>query len=130
MLRGGAQPSSFRAMKIRHGILLVIVAVAASCVSWKSYEFVPRQRGELPDPVRLQLTTGESVVLKEPRFEGDSVFVGLADGGIPTTVALGLVRSVEAQEDRSGALGATAIGVGFLVLILPIVGVALTGGGT
>ena len=102
----------------RRVVALALVPLTLACSTWATYPSPISPTAELPDRVRLQLRSGDRIVLDDPVLEGDSVWVGLVEGE-GTRIPVLDVTNVE--ERRVGA-GRTAVLVGGIVVVLGGIG--------
>ena len=87
----------------RRFIAALLMVLLTACHSWQPTTVSPQQLipEEQPSPVRVTLTNGETVTIKDPTMRNDSI-VGVtdADGALRTSavgVALRDVRLLEVQ---------------------------------
>ena len=102
----------------RRAVALALLPLTLACSTWGTYRGPTDPRAELPDRVRLQLRSGDAVVLDEPGMDGDSVWVGVVDG----EVARFPVLDVTNVEERRVSGGRTAFLVGGITVVLAGIG--------
>ncbi|HSM05480.1 MAG TPA: hypothetical protein VK858_12760 [Longimicrobiales bacterium] len=99
---------------------MTLVSLVA-CTTWEPY--VVQRDVEPPRVVRLHLTSGESVNLRSPLMEGDSVLFGQLGTGTRAVMQTIPLRSVESMEQRRFSVSTTiglAVGLvaGFYAFVL------------
>ena len=117
----------------RRVIAALLLVLLTACQSWQPTTVSPQQLipEEQPSPVRVTLTNGETVTIKDPTMRNDSI-VGVtdADGALRTSavgVALRDVRLLEVQHfsvtktvglvfGTAVGLAAVVIGLGYVIL--------------
>ena len=117
----------------RRFIAALLMVLLTACHSWQPTTVSPQQLipEEQPSPVRVTLTNGETVTIKDPTMRNDSI-VGVTDAdGAQRTSAVGVAlrdaRLLEVQHFSVGktvglvfgtAVGLTAfvIGAGYVIL--------------
>ena len=87
-----------------------LLVTVTACTTWQPLSPPAGPTTGLPEQLRLTLHTGETVTLRTPYLEGDSVYVGLTG---PAEARRVPVTSVALVEEGHGPSG----GVGFLALI-------------
>ena len=79
-------------------LLLLLPLFASGCMMWGAHRLPEAGSGQrLPDPVRLTLANGATLVLHDPILSADSV-VGYVDGRERSAVALAEVRQAQARK--------------------------------
>ena len=94
-------------------VVLMLLPLMLACSTWTSYPGPSATATELPDRVRLQLRSGDEIVLDRPAIEGDSVWLGLVDAA-PARIPVLDVTNVEELRISTGRT-ALLLG-GFLVV--------------
>jgi len=93
-----------------------MLVIMTACTSWQPYTL--NRGSDLPELLRLRLTSGEQVELREPSIEGDSALVGLLSRTGPD--ARVLLRDVQTVDRGSFSPGKTllaVVGTGAIALV-------------
>jgi len=101
----------------------VLLVTTTACVSWRPYEGTPADAPHQVRMIRLHLTSGETVPLKDAFIVGDSMWVG-NHADAPSSQMRILLTEVQGVEEAHYRLAGTrgkvvagALMVGLLVLI-------------
>ena len=97
-------------MTVRRIIACVLLpCYLVACTSWKTQEASPQQViAEEPGKVRVILTDGSQLVLKEPAVSGDTLS-GL-DDGTPVHIPLAGVSSIAVKGTNAALTGVAVLG--------------------
>lgn len=95
----------------------LLATLTAGCMQWAAVDLAgPALRpGGLSSDVRLQSAGGDTIVLTDAQLRGDSI-TGYGESGVPATVALSELRSLEVRRASAVMVLAPALLIGFIVV--------------
>lgn len=106
----------------------VLLVTTTACVSWRPYEGIPADEPDQDRTIRLLLTSGETVRLKDAFIVGDSMWFGtLTDANPPRqrSILLTEVQSVEEAHYRLGGTRGRVVVIALTVGALVWLGVEI-----
>ena len=90
------------------GATLLLTVCVASCRTWRPVQGIPDL---VPEPIRVELVTGEQIKLMGGRVEDDTLLGRLAGEGTLVRISLSQIEKIQARRISGGRTVLFVVGV-------------------